>query len=428
MTVNSRPLRIGITLVSFPAPSETFIVTKVLGLLDAGFDVTIFAGAESPHWNRFEILVGREDVKQRIRYAAPTKSPAHIILRGIPYLLGKLLQHPADFARFVAFSWINRRKTPHGFLRGFYLRSVYIGEQLDILHFEFDMQALGMADIKEYLGCKLLISARGTIQNSRIFYRLPDLDRWLFQYADGYHFISRFLRNNLLKLGLPSDAPWWLIEPAVDLRLFNHPQPEKTQGDCIRILSVGRLAWEKGYEFALDAVAYVVQAGIAVKYTILGEGDYRDAILFAANQHNLIQKGVVILEGAVPRERVLEYYRQSDILIHAALAEGFCNAVIEAQAMGIPVVTSDAGGLPENVEDGVTGFVVPRRDPRAMAEKIILLVRDPALRSRMGAAGRERVKTHFDLAKQVQEFAALYQELSITPNRSSDTSTFHLTG
>ena len=80
--------------------------------------------------------------------------------------------------------------------------------------------------------------------------------------------------------------------------------------------------------------------------------------------------------------------------------------------MEIPVVVSDAGGLPENVEDGVTGFVVPRRDPDAMAAKLIQLARDPDLCRKLGRAGRERARKHFDISKQVHEFVSLYESLA----------------
>jgi colanic acid/amylovoran biosynthesis glycosyltransferase len=102
----------------------------------------------------------------------------------------------------------------------------------------------------------------------------------------------------------------------------------------------------------------------------------------------------------------------ADVFLHAAVSEGFCNAVIEAQAMGLPVVCSDAGGLPENVADGESGFVVQRRNPRALAEKLAVLATDPGLRYLMGKAGRERALRCFCLEDQVTAFEQLYRELA----------------
>lgn len=81
--------------------------------------------------------------------------------------------------------------------------------------------------------------------------------------------------------------------------------------------------------------------------------------------------------------------------------------------MGLPVVVSDADGLPENVDDGRTGFVVPRRDPVSLAEKLVVLAEDSSLRREMGAAGRARVENCFSLPRQIAEFDRFYSELKI---------------
>jgi colanic acid/amylovoran biosynthesis glycosyltransferase len=106
------------------------------------------------------------------------------------------------------------------------------------------------------------------------------------------------------------------------------------------------------------------------------------------------------------------------VLLHAAVSEGFCNAVVEAQSMGRPVVCTDAGGLPENVANGVTGFVVPRHDPDAMADRLAALAADPALRMRMSVAGRQRVLDRFDRTRQLDDFAKFYEQvLDDTPRQ-----------
>ena len=208
--------------------------------------------------------------------------------------------------------------------------------------------------------------------------------------------------------------PYWLVKPAIDLSLFksSNDYAQKSSHETIRLITVARMAWQKGHEFAIDAVAKARAAGIPVEYIIVGDGEYKLAVTFAAHQWGLLENQVVKFTGVVPREQVVAYLHEADIMIHAALEEGFCNAVIEGQAAELPVIVSDAGGLPENVEDGVTGFVVPRRDPDAMAEKIIMLAKDPELRQRMGKAGRERALKMYDINAQVKQFIALYQGLA----------------
>ncbi len=262
----------------------------------------------------------------------------------------------------------------------------------------------------------MLLSSRGTFQHSSVLDKMPGAPDYLFRYADGYHFISEFVADNTQRLGLPVTIPSWRIEPAIDLTLFRPapravPEPQQP----LRVISVGRLEWEKGYELALDAIARVRDAGVAIEYEICGAGSYEQPIRFAIQQLGL--GGVVRLSGALNREDMPLAYARSDVMLHAAVAEGFCNAVIEAQAMELAVITSDAGGLPENVENGVTGFVVPRRDPDALAAKLIALARDPELRLRLGRAGRERAIARFDLDRQAEAFISLYRELAMRPPR-----------
>jgi glycosyltransferase involved in cell wall biosynthesis len=87
------------------------------------------------------------------------------------------------------------------------------------------------------------------------------------------------------------------------------------------------------------------------------------------------------------------------------------NAILEAMAAGLPVVATAVGGTPEVVVDGVTGFLVPPRDPEALADAILCLLRDPELRKRMGTVGRARVTEHFSVEQMVGKTEALYEQL-----------------
>ncbi len=401
--------------MAFPQLAETFIVTKVLKMLDAGFDVHLFTVSSGGDWSAFRVLDGRDDVRARV-HAVPALAPLQRVLtHGTREVAKVALSAPVPFVRLVQHTWRHRSERRLGVAKSLYEHIRFVGHELDILHVEFDYQGGGIADLREYFGCKLLLSARGTFQNSSTYTDDPDACAYLFRYVDGYHFISTFLEENMRRLGLPDDVPRWHIEPAIDLTLFTprvrHPRSEAP----LQIISVGRLAWAKGYEFALDAVARLRAQGVSFHYTIYGAGPYEEPVRFAIQQLGLAEH--VTLAGTRRREQMPEVLAGADIMLHAALEEGFCNAVIEAQSMELPVVTSDAGGLPENVEDGVTGYVVPRRDARALAEKLSVLARDPALRATMGRAGRARALARFDLERQAEAFVRLYRELAALPRR-----------
>jgi colanic acid/amylovoran biosynthesis glycosyltransferase len=134
-----------------------------------------------------------------------------------------------------------------------------------------------------------------------------------------------------------------------------------------------------------------------------------ESLAFARRQLG-VESSVQFL-GAGTRAQVREAMLGADVFLHASVSEGFGNAALEAQAMALPIVCADAGGLPENVADGETGWVVPRRNAQALAEKLAVLARDPALRQRLGAAGRQRVLERFQLEPQIQAFDEFYRRV-----------------
>jgi hypothetical protein len=177
----------------------------------------------------------------------------------------------------------------------------------------------------------------------------------------------------------------------------------------LRLLGVGRLHWKKGYEHALRAVRLLLDQGVDVRYRIAGEGNDREAITYAI--HDLELERHVELLGAQTAAEVREALAWADVFLHAAVSEGFCVSVIEAQASGLPVVCTDADGLSENVAHRVSGIVVPRRDPEQLAAGLTELAREPELRALMGAAARERAANSFDLAGQLDALEAMYHDL-----------------
>lgn len=405
-------MRIGVVVQEFPKPSETFIVTKVLGMLDSGFDVTVFATRKSSSWSNFELLKGRNDLKKRIVYSV-FQHRNNLFIFGVLVLLKVwfvCLKYPTATYRLIKNIRKNSVETGLKFLPQFLYQLMFIGKKVDVLHIEFDFQSYGLLEIKDVINCKIVVSGRGSVARTSVLSKFPHFYSYLFSYIDHYHFISEYLLAEAKVAGLPGNLSTSLIAPAIDLSLFK-PSNRAFENDPIRIISMGRLSWAKGYEFMIDAVAIVYSQFPNISYHILGEGEYKEAITFAALQHGLLHKGVIHFEGLVSREKVVGYLQQSDIMLHLALEEGFCNAVIEGQAMELPVVCSDAGGLPENVSDGFTGFVVPRRNAEAAASALIKLISDKSLRKAMGHNGSVHVRKFFNLSDQKMKFKSMYEEI-----------------
>jgi colanic acid/amylovoran biosynthesis glycosyltransferase len=226
------------------------------------------------------------------------------------------------------------------------------------------------------------------------------------------HFLGEDLWARAKQRGCPKDKHHVLIAPAVDVdrfKLIGEKQYEilGSKERPLKILSVGRLEWKKGYEYGLSAVKILKSGGTDCIYKIIGEGNFREAVAFAVHQMGLEDR--VEMTGQKGPDEIIEYLSWADVFLHAAVSEGYCNAVIEAQSCGLPVVCSDADGLSENVSNGETGFVVRRRDEKALAEKMGILAGDPALRRQMGASGRKRAKSLFTLTAQLDAFEKMYK-------------------
>lgn len=112
-----------------------------------------------------------------------------------------------------------------------------------------------------------------------------------------------------------------------------------------------------------------------------------------------------------PRDDVPALMAAADLVVHPSHEEGFSNTILEAMAAGKAVVATDVGGIPEAVEDGVTGLLVPPCSPDRLAKALLSLLEDPARARGMGDAGRRRVRETFPLAKMVGEIEDLYEEI-----------------
>ena len=304
------------------------------------------------------------------------------------------------------------RRLGTGVFRHLYLDAEIIGLAPDLIHFEFGSLAVGRMHLPELLGCRVVVSFRGYDLN---FAGLdePGYYEEVWREAAGVHVLGEHLWREARRRGCPPGKRHVLIPPAIAVEEFEAgPRREGELGTAerpLRILSVGRLDWKKGYEYGLAAVARLVARGVVCEYRIVGDGEYRPLVAFA--RHQLGLEGVVELLGARPLEEVRKQLMWADVFLHAAVSEGFCNAVVEAQAMRLPVVCTDAGGLPENVEGGVTGFVVSRRDPGALAEKLEVLARDSGLRWTMGEEARRRARGMFRVDEQIERFGKLYGDV-----------------
>jgi len=183
--------------------------------------------------------------------------------------------------------------------------------------------------------------------------------------------------------------------------------PRKRAPSPLMLISIGRLSPEKGHNTLLNALAHLNTHDVPVQLNLVGQGDSQASLAERAARPDLT--GLVRMLGS--RRDVPELLANADIFVLPSDWEGVSMALLEAMAAGLPVVATTVGGTPEVVMDGVTGFLVPPRDPPALANALSILLQDPDLRQRMGEAGRQRAFDLFNIVHTVQQTLSLYERL-----------------
>lgn len=252
----------------------------------------------------------------------------------------------------------------------------------------------------------IICSERTMAMESEWRYRV---NRWTIGLVDSVVVVSANVRDFCLShIGLPADK-LVVIYNGVDLpnnRLALQEESRAELGlplDVPIVGAVSRLDPVKGVDVLLQAFASVEDAHLA----IVGDGPERVPLAVLADDLGVSNR----IHWAGHRRDVPRLLPAFDLFVQPSLHEGLPNAVLEAMAAGLPVVATAVGGTPEVVDDEVTGFLVPPRDPQALAQGLRALLHNSDLRRKMGRAGRDRVEQYFSLKQMVKQTQALYERL-----------------
>src|SRR5690554_3939374 len=230
----------------------------------------------------------------------------------------------------------------------------------------------------------------------------------LWRHIDKAHTISDNLLKLAVKHGMPENTPFEKITPAINIDLFQSETTELSSKERPVLITTARLHWIKGYVSNLEALALLKEQGVEYVYKIIGEGKEYERIAFADYQLGLTER--VQFLGKLPHAEVKQELEEASIYIQYSIQEGFCNAVLEAQAMGKLCIVSNAEGLTENVLHGKTGWVVPKYSPYLLAEQIKkVLLMEEGKKLEMAQNAVKRVRKEFNVEKQHGEFLTFYK-------------------
>ena len=382
---------------NFPAPSQTFILRKLTGLREAGMTVTVASTS---------FTTSSAELGFPMLSLLPWQSPR------------VALQASSRSAWPAAFSAVlGGGQKQSGGLRHRVTLAPLRAIDSDIAHFEFSGIAASYLNELPRLqrDTKIAVSCRGAaeqIEPLKNPQRRVALER-VFEIADLIHCVSDDMRQTVEGLGAPAEKIL-VNRPAIPVDQFSSLRDRKIEHEGpFRLLSIGRLHWKKGFDDSIRAVAALRKRGIAVEYRIAGEGPEREKLMFMI--HELGCEDSVSLVGSLGQPEIKELLGWADALLLPSLSEGISNAVLEAMAAGLPVVSTRCGGMAEVVEDGVNGILVEVGDTRAMCDHLAELASSASTRSRLGLAAAVTADERLDISHQVGRFMSAYSELLVTP-------------
>jgi glycosyltransferase involved in cell wall biosynthesis len=225
---------------------------------------------------------------------------------------------------------------------------------------------------------------------------------------------SEAVKNAIIENEKVSGDKVKIIYNGIDTEYFK-PALEKTfwrkkiglQDSHFVIIIVANLYKIKGVEYFVQAASLIAQEIPESKFIIVGGGPEKDNLTKLSTKLGIL--GKIIFIGNI--SNIKDYLAASDVYVCSSLSEGFSNSILEAMAMGLPVVASDVGGNREAVADSESGFLVSAQDYQGIASKVTELYRDQKMRNQMGDKGRRIAEEQFNLKRMIKEHEKLYLDL-----------------
>ena len=285
----------------------------------------------------------------------------------------------------------------------------------DVIH-AHDPHGVAMASIALSLGGWSNGGGPSLVASRRVDFHLKgnSFSRWKYRQVDCYIAASEAIRQILLSDGVPPERVVTVHEGIDVDHVAAAPRVNVHEAfwlphDAPVVGNVAALVAHKGQRYLIEAAHLVVQRIPDVRFIILGEGDLREHLAHLVKEHALEKH--VLMPGF--RTDVLGCIKGFDLFVMSSVTEGLGTSLLDAMACERAIVATRAGGIPEIVDDGITGLLVAPRDQRALADAIVRALQDPDLRRRMAAAGYARVRERFTVDRMVAETAAVYQTLPV---------------
>jgi len=403
-------MKIAFIVDTFPKLSETFILNQITGLIDLGHEVEIFAGVQ-PSENKMHSEIKEYRLLEHTHYhneIPPNRF--YRIMKAIFLAAINILNHPYVILHSLnVFNYIGDAWS----LKLFYKAVLFLTKgKFDIIQCHFGPNGNLGALLKEIgIQGKLVTMFHGYDIRLGIKEEGNIYDK-LFRYGDCFLSISDYTSKHLLTFGANQKK---IVYHPVGINLDKFPFRWNTAfielPTPTRIMTIGRLTKEKGFFYAILAIEKLIKQNpdLRIEYQIIGDGPLKDKLKKMVEDLKL--EKIVHFLGPQKREEVINALKQAHLFFLPSNAEVLPVVLMEALAVGLPVVATLVGAISELGIDGKSGFLVPRGDVDAMAERLEYLIRNPEIWPDMGRAGRQFVEKNYNINTLNNKLVDIYQKL-----------------
>jgi glycosyltransferase involved in cell wall biosynthesis len=391
--------RVAYLVSQYPAYSHTFILREVLQLRQFGVEI-VTASINMPD-RPFDKLTDIE--RQEAEQTFYIKQQG--MVKAVVALVKTLVLNPVGLLRGVKHAiklggWNIKQVLYHFF---YLIEALLLGQWMQTqnvqhlhVHFATPAASVGLL-VKTVFGYSFSFTVHGPDE----FYNVTGyhlLEKILA--ADFVFCISHYARSQVMKLSpVQAWSKFDICRLGVDTERFI-PAAKSQPNETCQLLCVGRLTPAKGQAILLESVAQLKQQGITVHLTLVGMGPDEQSLKNYAESLDIVAQ--VTFTGAVDQDHILAYYNLADMFVLPSFAEGLPVVLMEAMAMEIPCITTTITGIPELIQQGQNGLLVPASDSQSLTQAIKQLAENPALRQQLGTAGRLKVLSDYELSKNTQ--------------------------
>ena len=407
------PIKVAMIVSDFPMLSQTFILNQIVGLLQRGCEVDIYAERRG-NTDKIHPLVEKYDLLERTYYLPEIPENLFVrFIKGIGLIIKYALTCPRQVMRslypfpvtdLTISLWLLYTVIPN------------LNNNYDIIHCQFGTLCFRGIAFRQVNApkAKIVTTFRGNDISSFLKQKGENIYRQIFRYGDFFLTNCDFFKNKAIAIGCPPDNIK-VIRSGLDCDRFTYQPRSLAQNEPIQITTTGRLVDKKGIEYVIRAIAQLIPTYPNLRYKVIGEGPLRPRFTELIEELDLTEN--VQLMGWCNETEIVEILKQTHLFVAPSITaangdeDAPINVLKEAMAIGLPVVSTYHGGIPELVENGKSGFLVPERDASALADKLGYLIEHPERWSDMGKAGREFVLQHYNLQKLNDDLVNVYRSL-----------------